>query len=156
MALGTLMIMRRAIPALLLALCTGCGGYADKQVMDSVKEQLRPVTTVAGAPSDRLAQSSPQTGANDTQALGVFEGRAAAATRSGLFASSSSQVDVLTQVPVYLEDGGVVESGSGTTGGVAFIARRGSSGALVVADQGLFHDQDGILVRSPLSETLYG
>src|SRR3954467_3463921 len=88
-ALDTLMIMRRAFPTLVIALLAGCGGSADHQLLGSVKEELRPVATVSGPPSDRLAQSAPLTGASSTEALGVFEGRAAAATRGGLFASST-------------------------------------------------------------------
>lgn len=150
--------MRRLfVPSLAALALAACGGTADHQIISGIKEELRPLTTVAGAPTDRVAANSTLTMSSPPQALGVFDGRAAIGTGAGLFAASNSQPDTVAEVPVYLDGTGIIRTDTAaTTGSVQLLARRGTEGTLAVTDKGLFHNQDGVLVRSPLSDTLAG
>ena len=108
------------------------------------------VTVVTGAPQ-ALATSPTRdaaTGVASPTVVSTLQGAVVAGTSSGVFIGSKSG-DALTAMAV-------VATGSDplTTGAVTDLARRSSGGALVHAQSGLFQDQDGYLLFSPLSASL--
>jgi len=108
------------------------------------------VTVVTGAPQ---ALTTPPTrdaavGVTSPTAVSTLQGAVVAGTSSGVFIGSKSG-DALTAMAV-------VATGSDplTTGAVTNLARRSSGGALIQAQNGLFQDQDGYLLFSPMSASL--
>lgn len=139
----------RQLVTLLLVVIAGTGCVDAAANLDPATDALREVVVVARGPQDRLAQASNITGGVGAQTAGVFEGRAAIGTSTGVLASNTNAFDALAQVQTVAVDGG-----SRDVGAVLYIGRRGSSGALVISEQGLFHSRSGVLLESPFSASL--
>ena len=136
---------------LFLAVLTAPGCVEQPAQIDPATDKLREVKRVALAPTERLASSSSIAGGFGAQTIGVFEGRAAIGTSTGLLASNTNALDALAPVQTLSADGGLRDLGE-----VVFVGRRGTAGTLVLGDQGLFHDRSGVLLEAPLSESLRG
>jgi hypothetical protein len=110
------------------------------------------VQVIAGAPADSApvdrvvitTESAPT-------ALSVMGGVVAVATAGGVLAGSLDG-DAVVAVPVI-----AAEEGEPTSTGAAIgFARRDEGGLLVLAESGLFHDNAGVLLSSPLGASLEG
>jgi cytochrome c5 len=107
------------------------------------------MTTVAGAPVDgKHAERVDVMMSELPNVLSGIHGDIAIGTKNGVMAASLSDASVM-DVPAVDQEGAYV-----TVGAVHRIARRADGGVLVVADGGLFTDQDGILMRSPLTDVV--
>jgi hypothetical protein len=137
--------MKRIISAVVVSVCAltlGCGGKALPP-----PGQGPQVTLVVGTPQG--VQSAPArhapTGATSPGVVSTIGGLVAVGSPTGVFVGSRTTADVLTAMTV-------VATGTDptSTGAVNFMARRASGGALVQAQNGLFQDNSGYLLFSPL------
>lgn len=138
-----------ALPLVLAAM--GCGGD-DAPAPAGGVSTTPTVVLVEGAPEaaapiERVPVAAPTA----PTLLSITQGVVAVGTDAGLLVGSSVEPDTLFELAVVADEGGPVE-----TGGVNALARRASGGILVAAEQGLFHDADGLLLHSPLDESLAG
>jgi cytochrome c5 len=134
---------RRTLWLIAAASLSACPGPAP--VVDVLEPK---VTRIEGAAASGTApQKTAITSSAAPVALSVMGGSAAVGTASGLFLGT--QATTLASVPV-------IASGSEptSTGAVSTLARRANGGLLVAAKNGLFVDQSGNLLQSPLSQTL--
>lgn len=102
---------------------------------------------MGGAAVDRIEVGSAATPSR----LSSMGGLIAVGTPVGVFIGSTAQPNSLSAVPVLADS-----SGPQSTGAVLAMARRSSGGLLVYAQNGLFHDSQGSLLLSPLTQALAG
>jgi len=138
--------------ALGLLTASACGGRALNVLVTDTRSPGLVVQRIDGAPVDATPVDRVEVdAAAPPSALSSMSGLIAVGTPEGVFVGSRSQADTLSAVLV-LADSGEPQS----TGSVSLMARRGSGGLLVYAENGLFHDSDGALLMSPLSPVLAG
>lgn len=107
-----------------------------------------PVAAVEGAPTEGTTPEKatlPLESAAVPTRVSLYHGTAAIGTTLGLYVGSLSATS-LKEIPVVPTDGEPV-----TTGSIAELVPRGSGGLFAVAEHGLFHDGQGVLLFSPLN-----
>src|SRR6266851_5818989 len=133
-------------------LMAACGGRAQNVVVTQVPTAPSLVQMIEGAPVDGAAVDRIEVGAAATPSLlSSMGGLIAVGTPVGVFIGSTTQPNSLSAVPVLADSGGPQ-----STGAVSAMARRSSGGLLVYAQNGLFHDSQGSLLLSPLTQALAG
>jgi hypothetical protein len=145
----------QTLPALALAvLSTGATACSEGSIGTGTDGSAGApaLTRIEGAPTrgsdvDRI----PVDAVTAPRVISVVDGVVAVGTDDGLLVGSMLEHDLLTALPVIADDGE-----ADATGSVHTLARRTAGGVLVASDGGLFHSAPGMLLPSPLEETLPG
>ena len=124
----------------------GCTGHIGPASTDGEASML---TVIEGAPvgSEPVEQSSPES-LDSMRAWSSLRGALAIGTDDGVWVSSALNPGSFAPLNVVGTDDEPT-----ATGAVQLLASRGD-GLLAWADNGLFHESEGFLLRSPLSPTL--
>jgi cytochrome c5 len=141
--------MKRSLSSILglaALAAAGCSAPAPAGPAEAPK-----VTVVEGAPaSGKVAAKTAITTADPAKLLSVLHGAVAAGTDHGLLQGSLPAGD-LAGVPAYDDQGDIAP-----TGAIHLLARRSGGRILALGDDGLFGDEEGLLLRSPLTDALKG
>jgi hypothetical protein len=132
------------VAALALSACGGGGDPAD-DAPSGVKKVERVPTSGANINHASVITASPPA------VLSALRGQVAIGTSVGLSVASLGDASV-SELLVVAD----TETEPKSTGAIQRLARRKDGGVLIAADNGLFHDEGGLLLTSPLGSALAG